>query len=45
MSVARGRTPGFFRLTGHNHTSTMAHFDTGEEILGGEILAFFDSVG
>lgn len=28
----------------HNHTSIVAHFDSGEETLGREILDFFRSI-
>ena len=42
LAVARGRAPRFLRLTRHNHTSMVAHFNTGEDILGREILDFID---
>lgn len=38
---ARRRAPRYVRLTGHNHISIVAHFNTEEEILGREILDFF----
>jgi len=41
VSAARGRAPRFTRLTGHNHISIVAHFNTEEEDLGREILEFF----
>lgn len=41
VGAVRGRAPRFVRLTEHNHISIMAHFNTEEEILGREILAFF----
>ncbi len=41
LALARGRAPRFLRLAGHNHISIVAHFNTEEEILGREILAFF----
>lgn len=40
IAVARRRAPRFLRLTGHNHTSIMAHFNTVEETLGREIVDF-----
>jgi len=42
LSRARKRAPRFVRLTRHNHISLVAHFNTGEEILGREILDFID---
>jgi acetyl esterase len=40
VAAARGRAPRFLRLARHNHTSIIAHFDSGEEILGRAILDF-----
>jgi acetyl esterase/lipase len=40
LSRARKRAPRFLRLTRHNHISLVAHFNSGEEILGREILDF-----
>lgn len=40
ISAAKGRAPRFLRLDGHNHTSMIAHLNTADERLGGEILAF-----
>jgi acetyl esterase len=40
LGATRGRVPHFVRLRGHNHISIVAHFNTGEDILGREILAF-----
>ena len=40
LSVARKRSPRFLRLARHNHISLVAHFDSGEETLGPEILEF-----
>ncbi len=45
LAVARGRTPRFVRLTGHNHISIVAHFSTSEDFLGQEILDFIASGG
>lgn len=36
----RGVPPRFVQLRGHNHTSIVAHFNTGEDYLGREILHF-----
>lgn len=40
VGMARGRMPRFMHMTGHNHTSIMAHFDSGENVLGRELLDF-----
>ena len=40
VSAARGRAPRMVRLPRHNHTSIVAHIDTAEDRLGGEILDF-----
>ncbi|WP_281718493.1 alpha/beta hydrolase [Pandoraea apista] len=40
----RGMAPRFVQMRGHNHTSIVAHFNSGEEWLGREILAFMASV-
>ncbi|MFM0723033.1 alpha/beta hydrolase [Paraburkholderia strydomiana] len=40
----RGVPPRFVQLRGHNHTSIVAHFNSGETYLGSEILAFLASV-
>ncbi len=39
----RGRSPRVLQLMGHNHMSMVAHFDSGEDLLGREILAFFEA--
>ncbi len=44
MAEARGHAPRHLSLPGHNHVSVMAHFDSGEQWLGEEILAFLESV-
>lgn len=36
----RGVPPRFIQMRGHNHTSIVAHFNSGEEYLGREILRF-----
>lgn len=40
VGMARGRMPRFMHMTGHNHTSIVAHFDSGEDVLGRELLDF-----
>lgn len=45
VSVARGRAPRFVRMPCHNHTSIVAHFDTGEDFLGREIIDFIETGG
>lgn len=40
VSAARGKAPHFLRLRRHNHISMAVHFNTGEDILGREILSF-----
>jgi acetyl esterase/lipase len=44
LASARGRAPRFLQMRGHNHMSIVAHFNTSEEQLGREILAFFADV-
>jgi acetyl esterase/lipase len=41
VAAARGKAPRFVQCTGHNHISIMAHFDSGEETLGRQILEFW----
>jgi len=40
LRLSRERTPRFVQLMAHNHTSIMAHLNSGEDWLGEEILAF-----
>ncbi|MBB2930329.1 alpha/beta hydrolase [Paraburkholderia silvatlantica] len=40
----RGVPPRFIQMRGHNHTSIVAHFNSGEEYLGREILHFIATV-
>ena len=40
LAALHGRAPRFFRLTRHNHSSMVAHFNTEDEVLGLEILDF-----
>jgi acetyl esterase len=43
MSHAKRRAGRFLRLARHNHISMVAHFNTEEEILGRDLLRFFES--
>jgi acetyl esterase/lipase len=40
IATACRRAPRFVQLAGHNHTSLVAHFNTVEDNLGREIIAF-----
>jgi acetyl esterase len=40
LAAAKRRAPRMVWLAGHNHTSTIAHFNTAEDRLGREILEF-----
>jgi acetyl esterase len=40
----RGVPPRLIQLRGHNHTSIVAHFNSGEEYLGREILHFIGTI-
>lgn len=40
LGMIRGQAPRLVQMLGHNHTSTVAHFNTGEEWLGRQILEF-----
>ena len=44
LAAARARAPRFLQMRGHNHMSIVAHFNSGEERLGREILDFFSSL-
>lgn len=44
VSRLTGNTPRFMQMRGHNHTSITAHFNSGEDQLGREMLAFMTSV-
>jgi acetyl esterase len=44
LAADHGRAPRFLQCMGHNHMSIMAHFDSGEETLGREILEFWSSL-
>ena len=43
LRASRNSTPRFVQLMAHNHTSIMAHLNTEEDWLGGEMLAFMQS--
>ena len=42
--AARVVKPRFVQMKKHNHTSIVAHFNSGEEYLGREIVEFFDEI-
>lgn len=42
LSLSRRRAPRYLRLMRHNHMSIVAHFNSGEDILGCELLDFFE---
>ncbi|MBL8386033.1 MAG: alpha/beta hydrolase [Burkholderiales bacterium] len=42
IAVARRRAPRVVRMAGHNHVSIVAHFNSGEDVLGRQMLAFFE---
>lgn len=44
LGLAKGAMPRFVQMPKHNHSSLVAHFNSGEEFLGREILRFFESV-
>ncbi|WP_082902618.1 alpha/beta hydrolase [Paraburkholderia ginsengiterrae] len=41
MNAAMKRAPRFMQMLRHNHTSVVAHFDSGETLLGDAMLDFF----
>ena len=43
LAQSRGHAPRFLQMPNHNHMSIMAHFNSGEEILGRQILTFFEA--
>jgi acetyl esterase/lipase len=43
IAVARHRAPRYLQLSRHNHMSIVAHFNSGDEVLGHEILDFFET--
>jgi acetyl esterase len=40
LASVRGRAPRLVQMQGHNHSSIVAHFNSGEDELGRQILAF-----
>ncbi len=40
LALAKGHTPRFLRLAGHNHASIHAHIGTSEDRLGSELVEF-----
>jgi hypothetical protein len=44
LAQERGQAPRFVQCAGHNHMSIMAHFDSGDDTLGSEILRFWQGV-
>ncbi|OUL99957.1 alpha/beta hydrolase [Variovorax sp. JS1663] len=44
LAAAGGRAPRVVQMRGHNHMSIMAHFNSGEEALGREIVGFFGAL-
>jgi acetyl esterase/lipase len=45
VSGRHRKAPRVIQLAGHNHTSIVAHFNTGEDVLGMEILSFINTAG
>ncbi len=45
VGMSGRRFPRFVQLPGHNHTSIVAHIDSGEDLLGAALLAFAQSPG
>lgn len=43
LALSRRRAPRYLRMMRHNHMSIMAHFNTGEDTLGCEIVDFFET--
>jgi acetyl esterase len=43
IAVIRRHAPRYLRLPLHNHISIVAHFNTGEDLLGREMIDFFES--
>lgn len=44
LAESRGVAPRLVQMQGHNHSSIMAHFNSGEDSLGRQILAFLGNV-
>ena len=43
LSMSRRQAPRYRQMRGHNHMSVVAHFNSGEDALGREILDFFEN--
>jgi len=43
LSLARRQAPRYLQMRGYNHMSVVAHFNSGEDLLGREILDFFET--
>ena len=43
IATIRRLAPRYLRLARHNHISIVAHFNTGEDLLGREMIEFFES--
>lgn len=43
IALARRVAPAHLSIADHNHVSIVAHFNSGEQLLGEQILAFFES--
>lgn len=43
IAQARGVAPRHMSVADHNHVSVMAHFNSGEQLLGEQILDFFEA--
>jgi acetyl esterase len=43
VAFAKRRAPRVLRMNRHNHVSVMAHFNSGEEILGHAMIDFFET--
>ncbi|VVD65107.1 lipase [Pandoraea morbifera] len=44
LALRDGRAPRFVQVRDHNHTSVVAHLDTGDDSLGREILQFLHEI-
>lgn len=44
LALRDGRAPRFVQVRDHNHTSIVAHLDTGDDSLGREILQFLHEI-
>lgn len=44
IGLVRRKAPRYLQVAGHNHMSIIAHFNTEEEVLGREIVNFFEAL-